>query len=151
MGKIRIGERAPSFSLKETSGKIFHFKKILGTQPVVLFFYPKDGTWICTAEACSFRDHYEDFLEAGAVVIGISADPPQSHKQFAHRHQLPFTLLSDPEGKVRDLYGIQSTWGLIPGRVTFVIDQEGTIRHIFDSPFSAHPHVQQALKILKTL
>jgi thioredoxin-dependent peroxiredoxin len=146
---IRPGERAPDFSLPDAGGKPRRLSQLRG-KPVVLYFYPKDDTPGCTLEACAFRDQFEDFLQAGAEVIGISSDSSESHRKFAERHRLPFTLLTDRDGAVRKLYGVPSTFGLLPGRVTFVIDGEGTVRHVFNSQLNATRHVAEALDALRT-
>jgi peroxiredoxin Q/BCP len=111
----------------------------------------KDNTSGCTAEACSFRDSYEVFQEAGAEVIGISSDSEKSHEQFAKQYRLPFILLSDLGGVVRKSYGVPATFGLLPGRVTYIIDKQGIVRHIFSSQFAPQMHVTEALKVLKEL
>ena len=118
---------------------------------MVLYFYPKDDTPGCTQQACSFRDSYEAFKEAGAEVVGISSQSTASHESFSARHRLPFTLVSDEGAKVRKEYGVPSTLGLLPGRVTYVIDREGTIRHIFNSQFNAKRHVTEALGVIQQL
>jgi peroxiredoxin Q/BCP len=115
---------------------------------LVLFFYPKDRTAGCTAEACSFRDEYQAFVDAGAEVVGVSSDDGASHAGFAQRHGLPFRLLSDPGEIARKAFGIPKTLGLFPGRATFVIDADGTILHAFNSQFEPLRHVREALKIL---
>jgi peroxiredoxin Q/BCP len=124
---------------------------VLGDRPVVLFFYPKDDTPGCTKQACAFRDDYEEFGKLDAEVIGISSDSVESHRSFAEKHFLPFTLLSDEGGKVRRLYGVSSTFGLFPGRVTYVIDREGVVRHVFSSQREAVKHVEVALKSLHSI
>ena len=118
---------------------------------LVVYFYPKDETYGCTAEACSFRDKYEDFVAAGAEVIGISRDDSSSHASFKEHHRLPFTLLTDPDGKVADAWGIKKTLGLMPGRVTFVFDKAGVCRHRFDSQLRFGRHVDEALEMIKQL
>lgn len=147
----KVGERAPAFTLTSAEGQPVHLADYAGKKNVVLFFYPKDETPGCTAEACSFRDQYDVFAEAGAEVIGISADSPDSHAKFASRHGLPMVLLSDPRGEVASTYGVKKLLGLIPGRETFVIDKEGIVRHRFASQRLATQHVQEALEILKQL
>jgi peroxiredoxin Q/BCP len=122
----------------------------LARNTVVLYFYPKDNTRGCTAEACSFRDGYESFTDAGAEVIGVSSDSVASHDKFAGRHELPFTLLSDADRAVRKQYGA-TTLGVVPGRITFVIDQAGTIRHAFSSMSNIGAHVDDALAVVKQL
>ena len=123
----------------------------MGRKPVVLFFYPKDDTPGCTKEVCAFRDDHEEFGRLDAEVIGISSDSVESHRSFAENHDLPFTLLSDEGGKVRQLYGVPNTLGLFPGRVTYVIDREGVVRHIFSSQLAASRHVQEALEALRAI
>ncbi len=122
-----------------------------GAHPVVVVFYPKDGSAVCTKEACSFRDAYEDFTEAGAVVIGISSDSAVRHQRFAEKHGLPFLLVSDQEGNAHRAFGVKKTMGFFPGRVTYVIDREDIVRHIFKSQFAADRHVQEALDVVRKL
>jgi peroxiredoxin Q/BCP len=122
-----------------------------GKKNVVLYFYPKDETRGCTREACEFRDRYDVFTGLGAEVLGVSSDTLESHKSFATHHGLPFLLLSDEDGKVRKLYGVPSTMGIIPGRVTYIIDKQGVVRHIFNSQFQPEKHIEEALKVLKEL
>jgi peroxiredoxin Q/BCP len=148
---MKIGDKAPDFSLVDRFGEKVSLSSFRGKTAVVLFFYPKDNTPFCTSEACSFRDHYETFKELGAEVIGISADSGSSHEGFASRHHLPFVLLSDPGGTVRERYGIPKTFGLLPGRVTFVIDKNGVIRHVFSSQFRAKKHVDEAIRIVRSI
>ncbi len=145
---VQPGEPAPDFELAEASGETVRLSDFRGRSEVVLFFYPKDDTPGCTAEACSFRDSHDAFRDAGAEVIGISNDSADSHRRFAGRHALPFRLLSDPDGAVRARYGVAKTLGLIPGRVTFVIDREGIVRHSFSSQFRPAKHVAEALAVL---
>jgi len=118
---------------------------------VVLYFYPKDNTSGCTAEACAFRDSHEVFTEAGAEVIGISSDSAERHAAFAGKHNLPFTLLSDQGGRVRKQYGVPAVLGLLPGRVTYVIDRQGTVRHVFNSMTNINQHVGDALEVVRQL
>jgi peroxiredoxin Q/BCP len=131
--KVGVGDVAPDFTLPSQSGTPVRLGDMIGGKALVLYFYPKDDTPGCTAEACSFRDGYEAFVEAGAEVVGVSSDSAESHKRFAARHALPFVLLSDEGGEVRKLYGVPSTLGLLPGRVTYVIDRDGIVRHVFSS------------------
>ena len=116
----------------------------------MLYFYPKDNTAVCTDEACAFRDSYEFFKEAGAEVIGISSDSVESHRQFAAAHQLPINLLSDTDGMIRKHYGVATAFGL-PGRVTYIIDRQGIVRHIFFSQFTSKRHVDEALETLQSI
>ena len=146
---LAVGGKAPDFRLPNADGQLVALSEYRGA-PVVVYFYPKDDTPGCTAEACTFRDQYEDFKQAGAEVIGISSDAPDRHAQFAGKHRLPFVLLSDQDGAVRKAYGA-TTLGILPGRVTFVIDRDGIIRHIFSSQLRAKQHVAEAIAVLKTL
>ncbi|MCE9557073.1 MAG: peroxiredoxin [Planctomycetes bacterium] len=151
MPSIQIGDRAPDISAVAQDGTRISLANYRGRQPVVLFFYPKDGTAICTKEACAFRDSFEDFVAAGAVVIGVSSDSQSSHREFASAHRLPFHLLSDDDGALRTALGVPKTLGIMPGRVTYVIDRDGIVRHIFNSQFSAGRHVKEALAIVRQL
>lgn len=148
---MQNGERAPEVKLTKADGSSVALKELLGNGPIVLYFYPKDETAGCTAEACSFRDQYEDFKAAGAEVIGVSSDDGASHEAFKANHRLPFTLLSDPDGAAAKAFGVKKTFGLIAGRVTFVIDRAGVIRHRFDSQVRVQKHVQEALEVVKSL
>ena len=148
---IKISEPAPDFELLSQSGARVRLADFRAKKNVVLYFYPKDDTPGCTKESCSFRDQYDIFKEAGAEVIGVSADSASSHKNFADKYRLPFLLLSDPDNKVRERYQISKTFGLFPGRVTFVIDKSGIVRHTFSSQLNLTGHVEQALKILHSL
>ena len=123
----------------------------MGHKPLVIYFYPKDNTPGCTAQACSFRDQYEDFKDLGAEVIGISSDSVSSHQQFTRQFKLPFILLSDSDKKIRKLFGVPTgMFGLIPGRVTYVTDKNGVVQMIFDSML-ATKHIPKALEAIKKL
>ena len=150
-GNVGVGSKAPDFTLPSQSGEMVNLKDFLGRKPVVLFFYPKDDTPGCSKEACAFRDDYEEFRKLDAEVVGISSDSVESHRSFAKKYGLPFTLLSDEGGKVRKLYGVSNTFGLFPGRVTYVIDKKGVIRHVFSSQLDARRHVEEALRILPSI
>ena len=143
---IRIGMTIPEFSLQNQSGEWVHSSSFYGKK-TVLFFYPKDDTYLCTKEACSFRDHYQEFTKHNIHVIGISSDSIDSHQSFIKKNSLPYPLLSDESNKVREIMGVpHSLFGLLPGRVTFCIDEKGIIKYIFNSSFSADNHVQEALR-----
>ncbi len=146
---LQVGDKIPNFSAKESNGTDFDSSSVLGKKPVVFYFYPKDNTPGCTAQACSFRDQYEDFKDLGAEVIGISSDSVQSHEKFAKRYKLPFVLLSDSDKKLRSLFGVKTNlFGLLPGRVTYVADKNGIIKLVFDS-MNATSHIPKALAIVK--
>ena len=143
---VRVGDVAPDFALPDATGEIVRLSDFRGKTEVVLFFYPKDNSPACTAQACSFRDSFEDFQQAGATVIGISGDSEGSHRLFARLWKLPFVLLSDRQGEVRNQYGVPRTLGIFPGRVTYLIDREGIVRHIFSSAFQPGKHVTEMLR-----
>jgi peroxiredoxin Q/BCP len=153
---LQSGDKAPEFDKPTHDGDQISLAKLLrtdgGARAVVLYFYPKDETPGCTAEACSFRDAYEDFVDAGAVVVGVSQDSLRDHEAFAAHHRLPFKLISDDDGVLRKAYQVPTNmFGLIPGRVTYVIDRQGVIRHVFNSQIQAKRHVQEALKVVKSM
>jgi len=149
--RVQIGNKAPDFELPDQLGFQIRLYDVIGAENIVLFFYPKDDSPGCTKEACAFRDSYEVFQEHGAEVIGISSDNEVSHKRFAEKLNLPYTLLSDKGGKVRKLYGVPKTMGFLPGRVTLVIDKQGVVRSIFNSQLNFKGHIEEALHILKSL
>lgn len=146
-----VGEPAPDFELESAPGQAVRLADFRGKQNVVLFFYPKDETAGCTLEVCSFRDAYADLRAAGAEVIGISRDSLESHDRFSARHQLPYRLLSDPDGEVHRRYGVSKALGIFPGRVTVVIDRNGIVRHITDARLRFKHHVDTALGALRSL
>lgn len=149
---IKTGDLLPKFELMNQNNQLIRIHDYVGKYNLVVYFYPKDDTPGCTKEACSFRDYFEDFVEAGAMVIGISSDDPVTHTRFANKYKLPFTLLSDSENRVRELFGVPKNFlGLIPGRVTYVIDKEGIVRRVFNSQINAQKHVQEAMEELKQI
>ena len=151
MPALKNGALAPDFELPDRHGRSVRLSQYRGVSPVVVYFYPKDDTSGCTVEACKFRDDFEKFEVIGAEIIGISDDSIESHGRFVSKYHLPFTLLSDKGGRVRKLYGVKKTLGIVPGRVTFVIDRLGIVRHSFSSQSSAARHVEEALMALALL
>ncbi len=152
MKTIKEGDAIPNFILKNQFSEMINISDYIGKKNLILFFYPKDDTPGCTREACSFRDHYEAFLEAGAEVIGISGQSVESHKNFAQKHNLKYHLLSDDGNKVRKLFGVSTNlFGLLPGRVTYVADKTGKVTYTFNSQTQVEKHVEEALKVLKEL
>lgn len=148
---LKIGDKIPNFTAKDANGTIFDSQSVVGIKPVVFYFYPKDDTYVCTQQACSFRDQYEDFKDLGAEVIGISGDSTASHQKFASKHKLPFTLLSDTNKKIRNLFGVPTVlFGLLPGRVTYVVDEKGILRLQFDN-LAGKIHIEKALQTLKKM
>jgi len=149
---IAVGDECPKFTLKNQDGKSFNVEDSIGKDNLVIYFYSKDETAGCTKQACSFRDSYEELIDSEAKVIGISSDDEESHKQFAQKHNLPFTLLADPDKKVRKAFGVPTNLlGLIPGRVTYIIDKKGIVRGVFNSQMKFDKHVKEALVVLEKL
>ncbi|KAE7998403.1 hypothetical protein FH972_002950 [Carpinus fangiana] len=149
--KVNKGTVPPSFTLKDQDGRNVTLSKFKG-KPVVVYFYPADETPGCTKQACAFRDSYEKFKKAGAEVVGISGDDPSSHKAFAKKYRLPFTLLSDEGNKVRKEWGVPSDlFGTLPGRQTYVLDKKGEVQLIYNNQFQPEKHVDETLKLLQSL
>lgn len=151
MALCEEGSVAPEFELKDQSGAVVRLSDLLEKGPVVVFFYPKDETRVCTLEACGFRDSYDEFAKLETTVIGISQDSVQSHDSFARNHDLPYLLLADPKGRVAGSFGVKKTLGLLPGRATFVIDRGGKIRFAFSSALDARAHVEKSLSAVRNL
>ncbi len=150
--KIKVGDYVPKFTLKDQNGNDFSIADLIGQKALVIYFYPKDDTPGCIKEACSFRDEFEDFTTLNAEVIGISSDNVASHKKFAEKYRLPFTLLADTKKEVQKMFGVpRSILGLIPGRVTYIINKNGKVVYIFNSLGKAEQHIIEAKKILKSL
>ena len=148
---LQVGDKIPNFSAIDTNGDLFDSNEVVCKNPVVIYFYPKDNTRVCTEQACSFRDQYEDFKALGAEIIGISSDSLKSHVSFANKYRLPFILLSDFDKKIRKAFGVPNDLlGLIPGRVTYVADKNGIVMLVFNS-MSGKIHIQKALQILKRM
>lgn len=148
---VRVGDSAPDFTLPDQTGTPVRLGDVIGRNTVVLYFYPKDQTPGCTVEARAFRDSYDEFAAAGAEVIGVSADSVAAHRRFVRSQALPFRLLSDKDGAVRRLYGVRQTLGILPGRVTYVIDNAGIVRHIYSSQLRARNHSRESLDAVRQL
>jgi peroxiredoxin Q/BCP len=146
-----LNQPAPDFTCEAHDGQQVRLADYRGKNVVVLYFYPRDGTPVCTKEACGFRDAFEEFTKLGAIVIGVSADSLERHRAFATNRALPFLLLSDQNGSLRKAYQVPKTLGILPGRVTYVIDKQGIIRHVFSALFSGQEHVTEALKTVREL
>lgn len=150
MKQLKIGHKAPSFELRNQDDDLVQMANFIGVKPLVIYFYPKNFTPGCTAQACSFRDQYQDFSDAGATVFGISTDTVDSHKRFSKKYDLPFDTLADTKASVRALYGVKANlFGLLPGRETFIIDEQGILRMRFHS-MMAGKHIPKALEVLKS-
>ena len=148
---LEVGDLMPEFSLQDERGEHLSRADLLGQGPVVIYFYPKDNTQGCTAQAISFRDDFPNFVAAGARIVGVSSDSVASHEAFCSAHSLPFTLLSDPEERLRRAFGVPKTLGLIAGRVTYVINSQGVIAHIFDAQLAFDAHASEALEVVRRL
>ncbi len=152
MDKIGVGSTVPSFSLKDQFGNLFHLDSVKGKKNLVIYFYPKDDSPGCTKQACSFRDQFEVFKDVDALIIGISSQSVESHLEFSKKHRLNYTLLSDEGNKIRKQFGVPTNLlGLLPGRVTYIIDKTGKVVFVFSSQMKAEKHVDEALRILKEL
>lgn len=148
---VRVGDVAPDFTLPDQTGTPVQLRQLLGRRAIVLYFYPKDSTPGCTMEARAFQSSYDAFAQAGAEVVGISSDSVASHRRFAASEQLGFPLLSDRNGAIRELYGVERTLGILPGRVTFVIDPAGVVRHVYSSQIMVTRHSTEALEAVRAL
>jgi peroxiredoxin Q/BCP len=148
MDAPEIGDKAPDFALPSQSNEIVRLSDFIGKKNVVLYFYPRDFTPGCTAEAKSFRENYQSFDDSNAEVIGVSSDSVERHQRFSQQCGLPFHILSDVSKHVRNLYGVSGTFG-ISGRVTYVIDMDGIVRFKFSSQLQPTRHVREALEELK--
>ncbi|MED6156084.1 hypothetical protein PIB30_011546 [Stylosanthes scabra] len=147
--KVSKGSKPPPFTLKDQDGKTVSLSKFKG-KPVVVYFYPADETPGCTKQACAFRDSYEKFKKAGAEVVGISGDDPSSHKAFAKKYRLPFTLLSDEGNRVRKEWGVPGDFfGALPGRETYVLDKNGVVQLVYNNQFQPEKHIDETLKLLQ--
>jgi thioredoxin-dependent peroxiredoxin len=147
--KIVVGSHIPDFKLPDQNGKMFDIKSVLGKKNLVIYFYPKDGSTGCTREACNFRDKLGVFKKLDAEVIGISGDGVVSHKQFADKNRLEFTLLSDQKNKIRSLFGVPTSMlNTVPGRVTYIVNKKGIVTHITNSLTKPDKHIQEAITAL---
>ena len=147
---LAAGDRAPDVTLVDATGASVRLSTLLD-RPLVLYFYPKDNTPGCTIEACSFRDEYSSFVDRGAEVIGVSSDDGRSHESFSEKLHLPFRLMTDLAAKARTAFDVPKTFGVLPGRATFVIDTSGTVRYSFNSQFAPAKHVETALAALDAM
>lgn len=148
---LKPGDRVPEFTLPDQDGKPTSLRELLSEGCLVLYFYPRDDTPGCTAEACGFRDDHDEFVRAGATVVGVSSDGVVSHRRFREKHRLPFRLLSDGDGELRRRFGVPRTLGVLDGRVTYVIDPRGVVRHVFDSQLRTRRHVEEALRVVEQM
>ena len=149
--KVEVGDAAPDFTLPDQWGGMVSLKDFRGRKNVVLYFYPRDGTPGCSAQAAAFRDNHEIFQDLSTEIIGISSDSVESHRGFTSSHDIPFKLLSDANGEVRQLYGVRPTLSLIPGRATYVIDMQGTVRFTLSSQFRPRKHAEEAMQVINHL
>ncbi|HPE56641.1 MAG TPA: peroxiredoxin [Bacteroidales bacterium] len=152
MNAVKVGEKVPNFQLVDQNGNMFYLESVLGKNNLIIYFYPKDFTPGCTAEACAFQNMHNDFKDLDAEIIGISSDSVETHLKFAKKYNLTFTLLSDEDNKVKMKFGIvDSFFGLISSRITFVVDKKGIIRNVFNSQINIKKHIRSALDALNTL
>lgn len=147
---LAVGDAIPNFSLKDQDGKTFNVKDEIGKHTLIVYFYPKDESMVCTKEACAFRDSFNDFTKAGAQVIGINGGTVASHKEFEEHYKLPFILLSDPDNKVLKMFGVKNKL-FMTGRQTFVVDMKGKIAFTYESMLQGTEHAKQALAVVRSL
>lgn len=146
---IKIGDRFPSFTLEDHNSNTFDINSFLGKTNLIVYFYPKNETYNCTKQACNFRDDFSAFRDLDCEIIGVSNDSPKSHLSFKNNHNLPFTLLSDKNGKIQKKLELpRNIFGLIPGRITFVINKKGIVIKIIDSAINMRKHIEDALNSL---
>lgn len=148
---LSSGVQAPEFDVQLHTGEIFRIRDIRGKRHLALFFYPKDFTYGCTKEVCGFRNHFDELSALGAVIIGVSRDPLESHARFARWHALPFSLASDPDLHLARMYDVVGLGGLWLKRVTYVIDKELVIRGVLHHEMLVDAHWQGTIELLKTL
>ena len=149
---LQPGDAMPNFVVKDHEGHDVSGESLLGHGPLVIFFYPADNTPGCTAQACGFRDQHEDFVAAGARVVGVSGDSVESHAAFVKERRLPYTLLADEGNQLRKAFGVpRGFMGLTPGRVTFVLDERGVVRAVTNSSINPLKHVSEALTVVASL
>lgn len=150
---LKDGAKAPDFTLPDQDGVDVNLYDLLKDGPVVVFFYPRAFTPVCTAEACAFRDSFEEFASAGARIVGISTDEVDKQKAFHDKFQLTFPVLSDPKGDVYGDFGLRnsSTVWQLNDRVTFVIDRDGFVQNHSSGMLASDPHVQESLKVVLSL
>ncbi len=149
---IKEGDFIPDFEADNHDGERLKFSAQSLTRPAVIYFYPKDDTPGCTAEACAFRDAFADFTDAGVDVIGISSDSVERHKAFREKHRLPYTLLADTTHAIRKAFGVPTNlFGLLPGRVTYVVNSQGKVIMVFNAQLDATQHIVKALKAIESL
>jgi len=151
MNPITVGDQAPEFTVTASDGRRVSLADFRGKHTVVVFFYPRDNSAVCTQEACAFRDAYEDFVQAGAVVIGVSSDSNETHALFAASQRLPYLLVADVDGSLRRAFGVPNSLLILPGRVTYVIDRDGIVRHVFNALLQGKQHTEEALRIVREL
>ena len=148
MRAIAVGDPAPDVTLSLHDGRTVSLADYRGKRAVVIFFYPRDDTPVCTKEACAFRDAYSRFIDAGCEVIGVSCNSASTHGRFAARHRLPYPLATDADGSLRRAFGMKPVLGFLPGRTTFVIDRDGIVRLVFSALFASDEHVENALRAI---
>lgn len=145
---LMVGDNVPSFTLLDQDGKTFNVRDYIGKKVLVIYFYPKDESMVCTKEACAFRDSFDAFTKAGAMVIGVNGGTVASHKEFQQHYKLPFTLLSDPDNKIYNMFGVKGKM-FFSGRETFVIDLKGKIAYTHEAMLQGKEHADDALEFIK--
>ncbi len=152
MKSIEKGDKCPDFSLLNQDGERIEIADLIGKKILVIYFYPKDNSWGCTKQACSFQESQQDFLDLDCTVIGISSDSVLSHKTFSDERHLKFMLLSDIKDEVRTMFGVPASFfGLIKGRVTYIVDKNGIVQGVYNSQVNATNHIPKAIEIIKSI
>jgi len=147
---LAVGNAVPAFTLKDQDGRTFNINDVIGKKVLIIYFYPKDESMVCTKEACAFRDSFADYTKEGAQIIGINGGTVESHKEFTEHYKLPFILLSDSDNKVLKKFGVKNKF-FMTGRQTFVIDLKGKIAFSYESMLEGTAHSKQALAVVKSL
>lgn len=148
---LEVGKKAPDFQATDQRGRRFSLSEATSGGPVVVYFYPRDFTPVCTQQACLFRDAYEDLTGVASEIVGVSLDGDESHGRFAERHGLPFPLVADQDKSIARAFGVLQLFGLFTKRVTFVIDRDMVVRGVFHHELSAQKHVDQVRDLLREL
>ena len=148
---LSIGDTAPDFEGTDQNGNRVTLQDLLGKSAVVLYFYPKDFTPVCTAQACLFRDTSAELAGVGVQVVGVSGDDQGSHSRFAAAHRVPYPLLSDPEKKIQKAYEARQLLGLLAKRVTYVIGRDKKIKGVFHHELSAQKHIDAVRKMVTSV
>lgn len=143
---LKVNTAAPDFSLPSTSGRLFTLSKEAAGKPLIIYFYPKDFTSVCTKEACEFRDSFEYFKGLDIDIYGISRDDIPTHQEFKKTYQLPFELLADEDGRVADLYDATVPLIRFTKRITYLLDRNHQVAGVYQNMFGSKRHIEEMIK-----